>query len=586
MQKLIKYLLIGVLATATSCVERTEPAGLEALENSLASSGGGTSVGLPSSPAFDIQARVVGRLVPGAKLQVIATVRSLTTLQTSEITIVAPDMQDAAATGWGESFRASVGRPFAANARTTGTISKGSVRQIEAELAAERPGYYRVIVGAKTKDEGLPFGTHTAVYKDLWLLITEEGGIITDSLETARIPRGRFVQPGPWRSGWANGASQMQEAVSASVMPGTHDYHKLLYYNNDTFANVPLPYAEVEFRVHTYIDGSPVETNVISYSTASTGDVTFPCMYVPPGDYYDMYVTWFSANARLVNAKTYVLTAFGDICGSYYTSSSPGVSVMNSYQAHVLKRISEIQPLTQGLFGKTRSLPQALVWGSTGTSFYDDEDDVMNIKQNGVFTPFGEFTIAHEFGHAFHEDQLGGSDADSSGCPSPHHLDQLVSMRCAFAEGFAHYFATRVGYTANLDWEGTDYTYGCTAYSGLNCVTHTSTRDGSRTEAAVAQVLYDLTDAPIEAHDSLSYPGSYIADLITTCVVNSNEGTKVRSIDVMVYCLETQIDATIKANYFPTRVGTLIFSSESATEPSGWSVARLRKVWKHNLYGQ
>ncbi len=97
---------------------------------------------------------------------------------------------------------------------------------------------------------------------------------------------------------------------------------------------------------------------------------------------------------------------------------------------------------------------------------------------------------AHEHGHAVPEKALGGNAATGQ-CRSPHHVDGAYNLQCAYSEGSAD--------------------------------------DGSIIEGAVAGFLYDLLDAPDWPDspyntadgddDPVTFPGSYLADLVKTCNV-------------------------------------------------------------------
>ena len=59
-----------------------------------------------------------------------------------------------------------------------------------------------------------------------------------------------------------------------------------------------------------------------------------------------------------------------------------------------------------------------------------------------------------------------------------------------------------------------------------------------------------------------------------------------RGIDHFIYCAEKQVDTTITNSYFTTRSPDPTDQRESATEPSGWSVNRIRMSWLRNLYDE
>lgn len=64
--------------------------------------------------------------------------------------------------------------------------------------------------------------------------------------------------------------------------------------------------------------------------------------------------------------------------------------------------------------------------------------------------------------------------------------------------------------------------------------------DGAIIEGSVAAFFYDLTDPTDEAHDLVEYPGSYVADIIETCYVNTTDSGIIRAdaVDHLITCFE------------------------------------------------
>lgn len=88
-----------------------------------------------------------------------------------------------------------------------------------------------------------------------------------------------------------------------------------------------------------------------------------------------------------------------------------------------------------------------------------------------------------------------------------------------------------------------------------------------------------------EAFDGATYPGSYVADVISTCVLEDSWGSeiiKLDGIDQFIYCAERTADAKNVDPYNSFR--NYSFKSEAATEPSSWSQSMIRQLWKYNLY--
>lgn len=100
-------------------------------------------------------------------------------------------------------------------------------------------------------------------------------------------------------------------------------------------------------------------------------------------------------------------------------------------------------------------------------------------------------------------------------------------------------------------------------------------------EGAFAAFLYDLTDAAVEAHDSVAAPGSYVADLIETCKVYYGSWLRADGTDQIAYCAENSVNP---GSYFTPRASPPDSVTEAATEPGSWSAVRVHKMWTWNMY--
>ena len=95
-----------------------------------------------------------------------------------------------------------------------------------------------------------------------------------------------------------------------------------------------------------------------------------------------------------------------------------------------------------------------------------------------------------------------------------------------------------------------------------------------------------MLDGANEAHDSISYPGSYVADLISTCQVNFGSGSQdADGIDMFIRCAEKSIDSSVTTYFYPRDTDPTAYS-ESAAEPGSWSMSKIRANWLKNLYNQ
>jgi hypothetical protein len=115
-----------------------------------------------------------------------------------------------------------------------------------------------------------------------------------------------------------------------------------------------------------------------------------------------------------------------------------------------------------------------------------------------------------------------------------------------------------------------------------------TSEEGSIVPHTVSAFLYDLTDTRAETHDTISYPGSYVATILKTCMwqLQGQQFLEADGIDHIIWCLEGSVDPSITGDpsYFPTRSWDPWGISESAAEPIGHSQSAIRGLWMANLY--
>ena len=200
-------------------------------------------------------------------------------------------------------------------------------------------------------------------------------------------------------------------------------------------------------------------------------------------------------------------------------------------------------------------------------------------------------TMAHGYGHAFHEKAIGGYAVEGS-CPRDHYLSGAYSLDCAFQDGYAEFHLVVTVADTNdfkkiIEDTPDNYVYPANFGDG-------NPTDGNIIEGTVAAFLYDLTDPKNESHDDLDLPGRYVADVIGTCGGQANGGGfyEANGADHLVACfqLETppygeKYDGT--NYYFGTRSYSLRadgYVTEEADEPSGWNRPDIRETWRYALY--
>lgn len=550
---------------------------------------------LSPAMAFELDVRVDGRLIPGSPITITASAKASQDVQNAVFRIVAPEMESARQSGWGDDFRVPVKAKVRVAAEVNASLVSGSGQQFAATVQAERPGYYRVVVSAVSPTPTLARRTSVqdATHREVWLLIDDAGGRVLENFDPTLVPAGTIPQPGPWRKRSlvrAVGGAKPEQGSSFSKQQATlmtndgYDHYHAVFFDNDSGNYLDLPGVSVEYT--TYRDdgfGGTIVTGTEYSGSFSDGSIAIDCSSMT-NQWYDGFLRFTNGYVVLSNIGPFFgVSGAGDgQCGTYATVESPRQIIAPSAPARVFTTLTNAIPLSRSFFGKSRGQIAVNVYDATGTSNYTS-GDIINIYSNAIWTSFGRFAASHEYGHALHAMALGGNAA-SGYCPEPHNFDQLSNLRCAFSEGFADFHSRAVGATYfPLDYA--DYTLGCTSYTAGTCTARTTTRDGSVVEGAVAGFLFHLTNPTDGLHDNVEYPGSYVADLIKTCTLTlpASYYSAIDGADYMIYCLESDMSA----GSFPTRsFGATDIFSNPATKPGSWSASAIRQLWRWDLYRQ
>ena len=465
------------------------------------------------------------------------------------------------------------------------------------ELAIQEPGYYSIYATIRLKStenpetylkEGKYIRNSTS--KNLWLWVDEEGSKVTDEFKKDLFPKEYLVQPGPLtprteqsrlqyvyeNTGPTQGQLTMSQDPNNIVITAT-------YMDITTSTIKPLANAYGTYEIYDEYSQQAVAGG--NLTTNSQGEVGIGCS---SSQYYTYTVEFFSENADVVIYNDIASKVVGVTQGAYDNCGlSYGISTSQD-RSHVYGVTRNIVTDAESFFSENRSKIGFSLDPNDG-SFYSPSSDAITILHdpNGgdshIGGSFGDFVVAHEYGHAFHEKALGGIENPGS-CPRPHYVTGAYNLQCAFFEGFANYFAETFGFDY-FNFESINRSLGCIDYNEQGfCLEWQQIPDGSVVEGAVASFLYDVTDPANESFDNLELPGSYVADIINTCKVSSSVWDRADGIDHLIACFENNIPNY--SNYFPTRSSTPTMYQESVGEPSGWDDDEIRRLWLRNLYDE
>jgi hypothetical protein len=521
---------------------------------------------------------VNGAFRPGVPIAVTAVARGQRQADAVELELIVYDEPSPAGTP-----PEQAGRRRVANAQ--GGLGRGAERRLSANITFSAPGFYRVSAHAVTQGPTPALAQGDSVIADvsdetLYLLVDENGGRMLRHHEAAAYA-GRnpmFGSYGPFVPNTRPSASaSLATPEGPSLQTSTTYTYWIEYDNDDVGAKRPVGGATAEIQCLTTSftpSGSPL------YPTVNAdGSFTFTCPY----GYFDGKVLlrdWYSDVVK-EDRTTGGVAGFGE-----YTTSRR-LSAASKQAAHVFVMLRTYVPVVEQRFGgRWRSrLP---VWVSdTAGARYLPTKDTVNTNINRVWGQAGRFVTMHEYGHAYQYKAIEVWE-QSTACPV--HYTHLPSHReCAFPEGFATFLAVWVA--------GNDMTTGTESDYGIETHTFYANGDGMTIEGAIAGFLYDLVDgsgnldnasntaATEETWDTAVFPGSFIADVMASCVLNiGTTGNKyyLSGGDQLVYCLEGNVSAEGYTSQWRTTWDSI---TRTATLPAGYSSTLVRTLWRRNLYG-
>jgi hypothetical protein len=570
---------------------------------------------LQAIPRFTVDLQVHGSMRPGTPVTVTARARANLGTRDAELRIAFPELE-VLRRGNGR-FTVPTGVALPAAARRRAGIARGAEERVVATAQLPGPGYYRVVATAQQRsDEPLVEAgqaVQETVHREMWILVSEDGGRVTDAFDPALLPENAVKAPGPLRLLEKRAEARKGDAPRRRGKPATEDgdtpsdggevtiqsdgfytWH-YTFYNQDTGMYEPVVGADIILDYWTYDEyWQPYVYQSYAYSTDANGNFWHECGN-PWGNTYN---EWYQGATYARNASVDLSMVIGSISGDWNTCVTTTYEVvLTSMAGQIYSRMTENMQRSTNFLGYSRPRIKVTLDAAASNSFYTGgSTDRITMKTTSgsdhVWGQWGQFIMAHELGHAVHEKALNGNAAGGS-CPSSHYLNGAHNLACAYSEGFGNFLAaairsSEIGYY--YTYFQNNYGYPGQTYSGQT-PTGTS-NDGSIIEGAVAAFLLDLTDSDFESHDLTAYPGSYVAQVIRSCEVYrpifwTGSWIRATGVDHLVHCFENQVDGAVTGSsvFFTTRSPDPTQQRESAFEPGSWNRSNIRTLWRRDLYG-
>lgn len=551
----------------------------------------------PTIPSFELELQVDGSLQPGQSVQLTARITGKRDVRDAEVKIMLPELaalQSARQQGPDAALEWRVNEQLPAELRARRSVGNGDVFTEQVNVTFPEPGYYRAVAMVSDQSDDVTENGRwidPADGEEIWLWINEKGGYVTERFEEDRFPDDIRIQPGPFVAKDATPRWQVMREGQAVSGPAPNSGSALLnvtYLDPVDGTHKPLPEDRVEVAIY---DG--YEDRVVGAGTLWTdenGEVLVDCK--PNDPVYEVQISIITENGDVV-----VYEEMASKRTRYLEDPPCGATVPTdtySNMSHVFNRMNITIDRSEGFFQHSRGkIPVNLSYDEE-LSFYRPEgwslldepplyggDYIVICESDSRFSEdAGNRIIAHEYGHALHDKELGGNEGGCNG--KDHYLNGALSLPCAFSEGFAQYHAS-----VTIDGDNTfipeieDNVYYPASPENSESG---PLDDGSIIEGAVAAFLYDLTDPANEPHDQVDYPGEYVAEIIETCTVSAPLAQRADGIDHLIACFQQSIPNY--SIYFPNRDNPPSDFQEGASEPSGWDANAIDLLWKTNLYDE
>lgn len=575
---------------------------------------------------FELHVDVHGSLKPGHPIHL--TLRGTANFATKDanVRLSLPEVAAAEDSGWDlvEIPVGEVTRPHIAIRRG---FAAGETLRERTTLTIPEPGYYFVMATAKQYSDDIntdqPHVVGDVSGKALWLWIDEHGGTVTEKFDTTLFAQEMRKERGPRTPKYKSPRIHKKGAqIACTVYPPTEPILYSCPGDGETYPP-PLP-------------ASATHSLSVVYDKAGGGHVLAPV----PGIRYVWRVT--STSGALISTQggyadgngnipvidcqgptterniqvdvftgnEWVNVTFGNPSwpAGRHTGACGGSSMVtaNMYMAQAFLNTIKTVDGHYRAFGQPvpRQIPVALNESGHTAYYYSVPEIRMYASYQIVFGEFGTFTAAHEWGHMWHDKYLIPPGAPNGlmrlygNCGREHTPYNKTTLACAFAEGFASWYAliAREGDlpTRRSQIESNHYYLNCQNGAVIGAITVTCTDDGAVVEGAIQSFLFDLSDGVQgEAHDAVQFPPLQIANAVGSCTVrlpNANSNIPYNGVDHLIYCMEGRAPYMVRVTgasmtFFNTRSSSA-WPTSALGAGLAYSSDAFRKIWLVNLYSK
>lgn len=508
------------------------------------------------STAISLKLNVVGPVKIGVPVTIQSSLTANVDAPNVTYSIGSPELEAAKRSGNGR-FTVHARELLPAAQVDRGSMKAGEQRTQVAHITILQPGAYRVIgravaagVGPNVQPEGR---------EELWLFVSEAGGVVRDTFDATLIPDSANPAPGPYSYRRSLTAAPAKSGTRALATASEYDLVAFFGLGIDSsaagYTYVPVPNATV-----TVTSGS----TSVDMMTDATGAIQLPC---------GSYPNW-TAVLHLKNTRVYYdkwsssagqFSQYGP-CGASY-----GIATTNAAATRIFMSIDDAAlkvPSVFGLAARPAIMFKHLTYNDSIRAQYHTDTDFIDVFHNAVWSDYGYAVAAHEYGHSWYYKVLWHYTNVDDYCRQHHAMYVPTGLNCAWVEGFADYFAYAVGHPYRPDIE-TSF-----EQAGLN---------GSIDELYVATFLWDLADGAND--DQVAGSANEIAYLLSACTVTAPSGTRhIEGIDDFAQCAEARVfDTSLFTSYFTSRP---VNQRPSTQNQWAWFVPdQVRATWLHDLFG-